>query len=764
MADYSINAVTRRIVFSGSAGTGPYAFTFEVLNQTDIAVYFNAVKLTLTTDYTVTVAANGTGSVTIVVGTNVPSTPVTADQITIVGARAISRTTDFVTAGDLRASALNEQLDGQIVMAQQISEENKRAVRAPVYDPALAEDGGVVDMELPTKASRAGNYLAFDTDGNPTVGVEVGVWRGNWAATVAFALRDIVKDTTNNNIYIATTAHTSSGSLPISSNADAAKWALVVDAAAAATSAAASATSATASANSATASASSASTSSAQATIATNYAIKVDGVAAGSDHSAKAWAVGGTGITDTSGKGAAKEWATEAEDNTVAGAGTFSALHYSAKAATSAGTASTQATNSSDSATASATSATASATSATAAASSATAAANSAASIGTSPTFVTVTASTSVIPDASGGADLGSTSREWGDLYIADDKKLLLGSDQNFSLEYDEDGNDTTVAVAANGLSLGPHGTSTGNTTELRFQELAAGGAHYTGFKAADALAGNVIYTLPTADGSDGHVLKTDGSGALTWVAQTGGVSLSNDTNNYVATATGSGLNGEANLIFDGNNLTMKGPTLTVGDATAEDTMLLFDGNAQDYRIGLDDGTDTLEIGLGNAHGTTAHIITDVNGIVRKPLQPAFSAYRSSAGATVTTGSTTKIAFNAESFDVNADNATDTFTAPVDGSYLFTAVVDVYGIGTNNSGRLSLYLYKNDALFAELCRVVSISGAGLPFIETTLAGSVFMDLDASDEVCLYLYNNTGATVTLNYGSNLYMHWGGTLLG
>ncbi len=109
MADYSINAVTRRVVYTGSAGTGPYAFSFEILVEGDIAVYFNAAILTLTTDYTVTINANGTGSVTIVTGTNVPSTPTASDQITIVGSRDIERTTDFVTAGDFRASAINEQ-------------------------------------------------------------------------------------------------------------------------------------------------------------------------------------------------------------------------------------------------------------------------------------------------------------------------------------------------------------------------------------------------------------------------------------------------------------------------------------------------------------------------------------------------------------------------------------------------------------------------------------------------------------------------------
>jgi hypothetical protein len=273
MADYNINAVTRRAVFTGSAGLGPYAFTFEIIDSGDLAVYFNATKLTITTDYTVSINANGTGDVTIVTGGSVPSTPTASDQIVIVGARDIERTTDFVTAGDLLASSLNEQLDALTIFDQQVSEEGRRALRAPVYDPALAEDGGVVDMTLPTKASRAGKTLAFDSDGNPTVGEDIGNWRGDWAASVAYGIRDIVRDASNYNIYRCNTAHTSSGTTPISSNADSAKWDLVIDASYAATqaanaaaSASAAATSATNSANSATASATSASASSTSAT------------------------------------------------------------------------------------------------------------------------------------------------------------------------------------------------------------------------------------------------------------------------------------------------------------------------------------------------------------------------------------------------------------------------------------------------------------------------------------------------------------------
>jgi len=54
-------------------------------------------------------------------------------------------------------------------------------------------------------------------------------------------------------------------------------------------------------------------------------------------------------------------------------------------------------------------------------------------------------------------------------------------------------------------------------------------------------------------------------------------------------------------------------PKLTIGDAGAEDTMIVFDGNAQDYRIGLNDGTDGLEIGVGAAHDTTPALTIDSN-------------------------------------------------------------------------------------------------------------------------------------------------------
>jgi len=47
------------------------------------------------------------------------------------------------------------------------------------------------------------------------------------------------------------------------------------------------------------------------ATLAGNYANKVDGAVESSNYSSKAWALGGTGVTDTAGSGSSKEWATD---------------------------------------------------------------------------------------------------------------------------------------------------------------------------------------------------------------------------------------------------------------------------------------------------------------------------------------------------------------------------------------------------------------------------------------------------------------------
>lgn len=68
--------------------------------------------------------------------------------------------------------------------------------------------------------------------------------------------------------------------------------------------------------------------------------------------------------------------------------------------------------------------------------------------------------------------------------------------------------------------------------------------------------------------------------------------------------------NFSSDLVIEGST-----PSLTVGDADAEDTTLLFDGNAQDFYVGLDDTADDLVVGLGSALGTTLAFAVDENQV-----------------------------------------------------------------------------------------------------------------------------------------------------
>jgi len=374
-----INNVTRRVVYAAS-GTGPYSFTFEILAATDIAVYRDDTLLTLTTNYTVTINANGTGSITLT------AAPTGATQIAIVGNRTISRTTDFVTGGDFFANTLNDELDQQTIFAQQNAEGLQRALQAPQTDPTS------INMTLPRAADRANKALGFDANGNPIIADTLGTNRGNWSASTVYYVRDIVKDTSTSNIWQCIVQHTSSGSQPISTNADVAKWSLLVDAAAAGTSATNAANSATAAASSASAastsatnaasSASSASTSASNASTSATNAANSATTAAGHASTASTQATNAA-----SSASAASTSATNAASSASGASSSASSASTSAtNAASSASAASTSATNASNSASTATTQATNASNSASAAATSATNAANSATSAQTAQT------------------------------------------------------------------------------------------------------------------------------------------------------------------------------------------------------------------------------------------------------------------------------------------------------------------------------------------------------------------------------------------
>ena len=192
-------------------------------------------------------------------------------------------------------------------------------------------------------------------------------------------------------------------------------------------------------------------------------------------------------------------------------------------------------------------------------------------------------------------------------------------------------------------------------------------------------------------------------------------------------------------------------PTLTIGDAGAEDAKIVFDGNAQDYHIGLDDSADTLVIGKGSALGTTTAMSFDANGIITQPLQPAFLARPASTQSNVPINANTTIVFGSEVFDQNGDFTNNTFTAPVTGKYQLNVqllvqqmdkATDYYAFQLTTSNRNFWVYYDNDDKAAD-----NSNGDGQQVI-------VLTDMDAGDTayVLVSIPNNGAAQMDVVNGS------------
>ena len=198
----------------------------------------------------------------------------------------------------------------------------------------------------------------------------------------------------------------------------------------------------------------------------------------------------------------------------------------------------------------------------------------------------------------------------------------------------------------------------------------------------------------------------------------------------------------------------------TLGLGGAEDKKLVFDGNAQDFHIGLDDSADSLTIGLGSALGTTSHMVFDANGHITKPLQSAFHAEKSSSAQNnLTVGANTQITFDSEVFDVNGDFTSSTFTAPVTGKYLLTSKVRLDEIDTA-ANFYSMDIVTGNRTYADIYRLESSSDPDY----FTFAFSVVADMDANDTAIVRIGQNGGSAQSDASDDRAITQFSGYLLG
>ena len=324
------------------------------------------------------------------------------------------------------------------------------------------------------------------------------------------------------------------------------------------------------------------------------------------------------------------------------------------------------------------------------------------------------------------------------------------------------DGNKIFEINDGNFVGVGGNSAAPG---EIRIFEDTDNGSHYVGFKAGNNTA-SVSYVLPTADGTSGYQLTTDGSGTLSWAAAQ--IALANDGNNRITTGTGSGgLNAEANLTFDGSTLTNAGATqlnstLTVGandqgydvilygdtasanmtwDTSVDD--LIFNGAA---RIVIPDG----QLVLGSTAVTsTAAELNLVDGITAGTVI-ASKAIITDSNKDITGGRNITISGELDagsldvSGDVDVDGSLETDALTIGGTTLAEVISDTTGamFSSNTETGITVTYQDGDntidlALAAAQTTITSLLATDIKIGEDD---QTKIDFETADEIHFYAAN------------------------
>ena len=234
----------------------------------------------------------------------------------------------------------------------------------------------------------------------------------------------------------------------------------------------------------------------------------------------------------------------------------------------------------------------------------------------------------------------------------------------------------------------------------VNFVEGTSNGTSYITLKAADSLAGVTTFTLPSADGSNGYILTTNGSGVLSFSAPaassfTVAGDSGSDTFNTGETLTFAGTAKEINTTVTNNQVqiglpddviiannfkvsgistfvgavTFEGGTITLGDAASDNVVFAADVNSN-----IIPNTDaTYDFGTGSQRWKNANF----SGIVTATtFSGALSGNASSADQVKTvTASDNNGTYHITFVDANNGSATNETVYTDDGIY--------YNPGTN---------------------------------------------------------------------------------
>mgnify|MGYP003127475799 FL=1 len=161
------------------------------------------------------------------------------------------------------------------------------------------------------------------------------------------------------------------------------------------------------------------------------------------------------------------------------------------------------------------------------------------------------------------------------------------------------------------------------------------------------------------------------------------------------------------------------------------------DGGTEIAQIEIAEGASNEGQMVFKTGGTTSAMTIDKDGIVTKPLQPAFQAHPASQINNIGVGTNIEPSFDNERFDQNGDyDGTNTFTAPVTGKYQFNCLMYVLGIDTASDYYELMIATSNKTYYVP----VDPGGFVGDLTYYNLTASVLADMDAND-TCLIRFRH-----------------------
>ena len=282
-------------------------------------------------------------------------------------------------------------------------------------------------------------------------------------------------------------------------------------------------------------------------------------------------------------------------------------------------------------------------------------------------------------------------------------------------------------------VALGNGATGSG---QLRIYEDTDNGTNYSAFQVGTQSA-DITYTLPTADGTSGFQLTTNGSGVLSWAAAQ--IALANDGNNRIVTGTGSaGLNAEAGLTYDGS-------TLAVTGAVTVSTSIDVDGTTNLDAVDIDGAVQidaTLSVGVDDT-GYDVKLFGDTASAFMLWDASADDLILSGAAGLIvpdgqfTLGSTAITSTAAEINILDGDNSASSVT-----------LVDADRIIVNDNGTMkqvavsALNTYTSASIAAD-----DITTGDAAVNITTSSGNITIDAAANDSDIIFKGTDGGADIT-----------------